>query len=172
MILLLKKFSNVLVTIVIFLITIIFLKSSHAFRSWFNKNILDNHISFVKISEKYENLFGTPIPFKKISESPVFNEKLSYSAKEKYDKGVLLTVNNNLIPSLTKGLVIFVGNKDDKKCIIIEGSDYDTSYCMLTNIGVKLYDHVEAGTYIGEVNEKLLLYFLKNGEYLDYEEYI
>ena len=43
---------------------------------------------------------------------------------------------------------------------------------MLVNIGVKLYDHVDAGTYIGEVNENLILYFIKNGEYLNYEDFI
>ena len=172
MILLLKKISNILITIILFLITIIFLKSSSSFKNWFTKNVLDNNISFVKIASKYESLFGSPIPFLKLDNLPVFSEKLNYSSKEEYDDGVLLKVDNNLIPSLTKGLVIFIGDKDSKKCVIVEGNDYDISYCMLVNIGVKLYDHVDAGTYIGEVNENLILYFIKNGEYLNYEDFI
>ena len=37
---------------------------------------------------------------------------------------------------------------------------------------LKLYDYVEEGTYIGEVNNNLYLVFSKDNKYLNYEEYI
>ncbi len=167
-----RKLSNLLVVIVLFLITIILLKSSPTFNKWFAKNILNNNISFVKIAKKYETLVGKPLPFKKFYEEPVFDEKLKYLSKEDHNEGVLLKLENNLVPSINKGLVIFVGTKDNEKCLTIEGNDYDVTYCGLTNIGVKLYDHVEIGEYIGEVKGELILYFIKDGEYLNYEEFI
>ena len=167
-----RKISNALITIILFLITIIFLKSNSTFKNWFDKNILNNNISFVKISSKYESLFGKPLPFKSSLEKSVFSEKLKYLSKEEYDGGVLLKLDNNLVPSINDGLVVFIGNKDGKKCLTIESIEYDTIYCMLSSIGVKLYDHVDAGSYIGEADEYLLLYFVKDGEYLDYEDFI
>ena len=169
---LIKKIYSLMITIILFLVTIILLKSNFNFKNWFDKNVLNNHISITNIASKYETLFGKPLPFRNLIKEPVFSEKLNYLSKEKYKEGVLLKLSNNLVPSLDKGLVIFVGKKDEENCITIESIDYDTTYCMLMNIGVKLYDHVDIGTYIGEVNEKLILYFTKNGEYLDYEEYI
>ena len=171
-IILLNKCYKILITVVLFLITIISFKSNALFKEWFYKNILDKTLSFTKIASKYESLFGTPIPFKNVSLEPVFSEKLEYTSKERYKKGVLVNVSNNLIPSIGKGLVIFIGQKDGENCIIVEQEDIDVNYCMLKNIGVKLYDHVDAGTYIGEVNKKLFLYFTKDGEFLNYEDYI
>jgi len=167
-----RKISNLFITIILFLITIIFFKSNIKFKEWFTKNVLDSHIPFAKISEKYESLFGLPIPLKKSSFTSVFNEKLKYLSKENYDNGVILNLENNLVPSIEKGIVIFVGNKENKKCLTIESAEHDITYCMFTNVGVKLYDHVEIGSYLGETSGKLLLYFTKNGEYLNYEEFI
>jgi len=169
---LLKKIFHLLVTIIIFLVTIILFKSDKSFKDWFQKNVLDNNLSFTMISSKYESLFGNPMPFKDLIEEPVFNEKIKYISKEKYENGVLLNVDSNLVPSLGKGLVIFIGKKDNQNCIIVEQEDVDINYCMLKNIGVKLYDHVEKGSYIGEVDKKLILYFIKNGEFLNYENFI
>ena len=172
MIKLLKKLSYLLITIVIFLITIILFKSNHYFKEWFWQNVLDNNLSFTTISKKYETLFGNPMPFKDLIEKPVFSEKIKYVLAEKYENGVMLNVENNLIPSISKGLVIFIGKKNNQNCVIVEQNNIDISYCMLINIGVKLYDHVEEGSYIGEVNKKLVLYFIKDGEFLNYEDFI
>ncbi len=172
MIKLLKKLSRFLITVILFLITIILFKTNSSFKKWFQKEILDNNLSFTSISSKYESLFGNPMPFRNLFEEPVFSEKIKYNSKEKYENGVLLNVENSLIPSLGKGLVIFIGKKNERNCVIIEQIDVDVSYCNLKNIGVKLYDHVEAGSYIGEVDKKLILYFIKDGEFLNYEDFI
>ena len=42
----------------------------------------------------------------------------------------------------------------------------------MDNINVELYDYVEEGTLIGNVKNKLYLVYRKNGEKVDYNEYI
>ena len=165
-----KKITKLLITILLFLTTIVLFKKNSTFRNWFNENIMNKTLSFTAISKAYESLFGSPIPFKKIES--VFNEKLVYRDKEDYNNGVILTVDNNLIPSLSNGLVIFVGEKDYKNCVVVEDESLEITYCLLSTFGVKLYDHVSKGSYIGEVNDKVLLYFKKNGEYLNYEDFL
>jgi len=160
------------VTIVLFLVTIILFKSSSDFKNWYYKNILNNTLSFTTIASKYEELFGKPIPFKKNIIEPVFEEKLKYNSIKKYKEGYLVDLENDLIPSLTDGLVIFIGKKDDNLCVVVEKEKTEISYCMLKNVGVKLYDHVSKGSYIGEANEKLFLILSNGGDYLDYEEFI
>lgn len=169
----LKKLLHLMITIIIFLVTIISFKSSEDFKNWFQVHVLNNSFSFTNIASKYESLFGNPIPFKSfIKEKPVFSEKINYSSLTQYNNGILLNVDNNLIPSIGEGLIIFIGKKDNQNCIIVDQKDVEVTYCMLKHIGVKLYDHIEAGSYIGEVDQKLLLYFTKNGEYLNYEDFI
>ena len=172
MINLLKNISKLLITTIIFLITIISFKSNISFKEWFKKEILDNNLSFTTISSKYESLFGNPMPFKNLIEEPVFSEKIKYSFKASYNNGVILNVESNLIPSLGNGLVIFIGKKNNENCVVIEQDNVDINYCNLKNVGVKLYNHVEEGSYIGEVDKKLILYFIKDGEFLNYEDFI
>lgn len=167
----LKKITKLLIIILLFLITIVLFKKSASFKSWFNEKVLNNSISFTSIASIYESLFGSPIP-SQFKTTPVFSEKLEYSRKEKFDGGVLLTVDKKLIPSIDDGLVINIFKKDNKNCVIIENLNVEITYCLLENYGIKLYDHVEKGSYIGEVNNKLLLYFKKDGEFLNYEDFI
>ena len=57
--------------------------------------------------------------------------------------------------------------------IIIEGIDgVDIWYGNIKNNNVKLYDYVNRGEFLGEVNDnKLYLVFEKNKEYLSFEDY-
>ena len=168
----LRKLSKLLITSIIFLITIILFKSNPDFKNWYQKKVLNNTFSFTTIASKYEELFGNPIPFKNYIVKPVFNEKLKYKNITKYKDGYLVDVESNLIPSISEGLITFIGNKDGNLCVLVEQNKVEINYCMFKNIAVKLYDHVEAGSYLGEVDQKLFLTFSKNGEFLGYEEFI
>ena len=80
-----------------------------------------------------------------------------------------------MVPSITEGMVVFIGNKENyNNTIIVE--DLNGVYIWYGNISttsLKLYDYVEKGTYIGEVNNNnLYMVFSKNGKYLNYEEYL
>ena len=49
----------------------------------------------------------------------------------------------------------------------------DYWYSNLDNLSVNLYDYIEKSVLIGtSKDENIYLTFVKNGEYIDYEEYI
>ena len=45
-------------------------------------------------------------------------------------------------------------------------------YGNISNTSVKLYDYVKKGDILGEVNDYLYLVYKKNGNILNYEDYI
>ena len=182
-----KKNNNVLYNFFIkFLIVILFtvstlivLKKYPSLKEKFYINIYENNISFASINHMYQNIFGSPIPFGDYFESkikPVFNEKLSYYKSEDYQDGVKLIVDNNyLVPSLESGMVIFIGDKDNypNTVIIEQVNGVDVWYSNIENINVNLYDYIDKGTLVGStIDDKLYLVYKKNGEIIDYHDYI
>ena len=131
---------------------------------------------FTKIKKIYNKYLGGILPIKKeINTEKVFNESLKYNNSSLYLDGVKLEVDDNyLVPSLSEGMVVFIGEKDGYgKTIIIE--DLDGIYNWYGNIessSLKLYDYVEKGSLVGEVNKYLYLVFSKGDKYLNYEKYI
>ena len=143
------------------------------------KNIIYNKVyksnfSFAYFKNIYNKNIGNIIPFQNIfKEKKVFNEKLEYEKLSRYNKGVKLKLSNNYaIPIIKDGIVIFVGDKDIGKTVIIQGSDgIDIWYSNLSNINVKLYDYVEENSIIGEAkNNELYLLFQKDGVEIDYNK--
>lgn len=169
--------SKLLITIIITLITLIFLKSSNKFKTFFYNKIYDNNISFTTINKWYENHFGSSIPFKELVKKDtqtVFNDKLEYTKKEKYLDGVKLSVDNNyLVPTIESGMVVYIGKKDGygNTVIIQQVNGIDVWYGNIDNQNVKLYDYVEKGKLLGDVkNKNLYLVFKKDGKVLSYEK--
>ena len=71
--------------------------------------------------------------------------------------------------------MVFIGEKEEYgNTIIIQGMDeIDYWYSNVENINVKLYDYVESDNIIANTkNNTLYVLFMKNGEVLNYEEYI
>ena len=174
-----KHINRLLITVVFTLITLILLKGNSQFRNLFYKHVFDTNFSFAKINETYQKYFGSPIPFKDLfidKTTPVFDEKLKYHEVNKYKDGARLIVDTNyLVPTIGKGIVIFIGDKDEyKNTVIIQQSDgLDVWYSNINNINVKLYDYVKEGSLIGEtIDNNLYLVFKKDGTILDYKEYI
>lgn len=173
-----KIILKTMLTIILFLITLIFVKNNNNFKNWVSDNIYSKTLSFTSIATTYKKIFGSSMPFKEILpvSTPVFNEKLIYSKSKKYLDGVNLTVTDNyLVPSIKKGLVIFIGEKDSYGlCVIVQQVDnIETMYCNVNNIAVKLYDYIDSGMLIGEVTDnKLIMAFKKNNKFTDYEDYI
>lgn len=162
------------ILLIIFLITVIAIKKDDSTKKWLNDNIFSKNFSFTKIKTVYNKYFGSIIPFDIIKEESVFNEKLQYKNINKYKDGISLLVNNNyLVPNLYSGIVVFVGKKDDfGNTIIVESENISVWYSNISS-NIKLYDEVKKGEYLGEtMGEKLYLVFQKEGEYVDYKEYI
>lgn len=174
----LRRFLNKLfICAILVLVVLIGCKKNPSFKQKIYDNLYDRNISFAKFNMLYTKYLGPILPFKlDLTTKPVFNENLKYSNAEKYLDGVSLDVDNNyLVPSLSSGLVIFSGEKEEYgNTIIVMGEEgIETWYGNINNASVSMYDYIEKGSYIGDtLNNKLYLVFKQNGNVIDYEKYI
>lgn len=170
--------SKLLITVIIFLIGLILVKQNPAIKKCVKENIYEKSFKFTKIKQLYKNYFGNLIPLDNLisKTQPVFNERLTYTSVDAYKEGAQLIVNNNyMVPNLETGIVVFIGEKEGYgQSIIIEQIDgIEVLYSNITPNNLKLYDYIEKGKLLGEVNtDKLYLVFYKDGAYLNYKDYI
>ena len=164
-----------LITIIITLVILIFIKANSTFKSYFYKYVYEDNLAFTKISNIYNKYFGSIIEIPTYNEKTVFNEKIIYKNKEKYYDGVKLEVDNNyILQTQESGLVVFIGKKENYGNVVIiqQVNGIDMWYGNVNHLNVKLYDYVEKGTVLGEVNDYLYLVYKKDGNILNYEEFI
>lgn len=170
--------TRALITVIIFLIGMILVKSDSSIKNGILKQVYDTNFKFTKIKSVYEKYFGNILSVDKlaIDEKQVFQESLSYQKANSYLDGVKLKVSENyMVPVLESGIVIFMGEKDGYgNTVVIEQVDgIDVYYSNISTDGIELYDYVEKGKLLGEAqDEKLYLVFQKDGSYLNYKEYI
>lgn len=177
---LLKYINKILLLISFVLIGFISCKSNPNIKNFVKKEIFEKNLSFAKINKWYKDTFGSLIPIEDIipikEEVSVFSDTLEYDSDIKYEEGAKLTVSNNyLIPVINSGIVVFIGEKEKYgKTIIVQQVDgVDCWYGNINTESVKLYDYVEKGMLLGEVNKDFLyLAFQKEGDFLDYKKYI
>jgi stage IV sporulation protein FA len=172
-----KYFTKFFITVIITLVLLISLKGNKSFQTFFYNKVYENYFNFSKLNETYQKYFGTSIPFSgliKNETKSVFKEDLVYQNKEQYEEGVKLKVGSEyLVPVLNSGMVVFIGDKENYgNTVIIQQIDgKDVWYSNIKNVNVELYDYVEKGSLLGEVNDDtLILVFKKDGKVLDYEE--
>lgn len=170
-----KFCSRFLVLGVFMLVLLILLKGNADFRGFIYKNVFQNNLSFAKINEVYEKVFGSSLPFKEDAQTVSLN-KIEYTKSENYKDGVKLFVSNDYaLPILNDGIVIFAGVKEGygNTVIVQEADDTEVWYGNLKDIKVSMYDYLKKGEILGESNgEFLYMVFTKNGEILDYKKYI
>ena len=169
--------SRCLIAVIIFLSISIICNFSDKNFLFFKNNIYNNNINFSFFNKIYKKYINKYIPFNIYNEKVVISdEKLLYKDKEKYLNGVKLNVGKNYtINSLCGGMVVYIGDKENLgHTVIIQGIDgIDYWYSNITNLSIKLYDYIEKDTTIGEsIDENIVLTFVKNGEYQNYEEFI
>ncbi|MDO5393055.1 MAG: M23 family metallopeptidase [Mycoplasmatota bacterium] len=170
--------TRVLLTILIFLIGMILIKQNPKNKVFIEKNIYENSLKFTQAKELYKKYFGDIISLDKLlyDDVPVFNEKIEYKEKHAYKDGVALTVADKyMVPALESGIVIFIGEKEDYgQTIILEQTNgVDVFYSNIETSNIKLYDYIEKGDYLGEAkSKKLYLVFQKDGQALNYKDYI
>lgn len=170
-------FFKFVILVILTVVTIFVLKFNSEFKINFYKYVYEDSISFAKINNWYKSKFGSSLPFSDYFEevTPVFNEQLKYNSSSIYKDGVSLEVGYDyLVPALDSGIVIFIGEKEGygKTVIIQQENGIDVWYSNLKEINLQLYDYIKDGSLIGSVDENLYLVFIKNGEVLDYQEYI
>lgn len=170
--------TKFLVTILIFLIGMILVKQNPKNKVYIQKKIYENSLEFTKTKELYNKYFGSILPIDKLTyeNTPVFNEKINYKEKHAYKDGVALTVENKyMVPTLESGIVIYIGEKEGYgQTIILEQTNgIDVFYSNISNSNIKLYDYIEKGDYLGEAkSNKVYLVFQKDGQVLNYKDYI
>jgi len=171
-----KFLTSVMTLTLIIIVTLIVFKANPTLKSTINQKVFNNHFDFVKVNELYEKFFGSALPAKKEKTEEVFNEQLEYSSSKKYKDGVELKVIKDYPVAITdSGIVTFVGEKEGYgNTVIIEQVDgVDVWYSNISTSNIKMYDYIEKGKLLGEVNgEKLYMVFQKEGKYLSYKEYI
>ncbi len=169
---------KILITLIIFLIGAILIKSNANYKEYIYDNIYNKNISFTGIKKFYNKYLGGIIPIDKLvtNTEPVFSEKLTYTEESKYFDGVKLKVTTNyLVPVLESGLVVYIGEKENYgDVVIIQGMDgVDIWYGNMLTTSVSLYDYIEEGSLLGETdNDYLYLVYTQNGKYLNYEAYL
>lgn len=112
---------RVLITIIVTLILLIGFKMNNNFKKTFYHYVYEENFPFSAVKNFLQEKFGTSLTFDKIvTDEEVFNEKLSYKDKSLYHDGVKLTVSSEyMIPSLESGLVVYIGEKENYKQVVI-----------------------------------------------------
>lgn len=174
-----KTIIKLLIVILSTILLLIIFKKNPKLKDSFYENVYETNITFASINNFYQNLFGSPIPFSDYIESktqPVFSEKLKYYKKQDYLDGVKLNVNKNyLVPAIESGMVVFIGDKENypNTLIIEQVNGINVWYSNVENINVNLYDYVDKGSLVAStIGDELYLVYKKNGEILDYNDYI
>ena len=168
---------RVLITIIVTLILLIGFKMNNNFKKTFYHYVYEENFPFSVVKNFLQEKFGTSLTFDKIvTDEEVFNEKLSYKDKSLYHDGVKLTVSSEyMTPSLESGIVVYIGEKENYKQVVIvqQMNGVDVWYGNIKQANVKLYDYVEKGSLIGQVDNKTLyLVFQKEGKFVDYQSYL
>ena len=168
---------RILITIIVTLILLIGFKMNNNFKKTFYHYVYEENFPFSVVKNFLQEKFGTSLTFDKIvTDEEVFNEKLSYKDKSLYHDGVKLTVSSEyMIPSLESGIVVYIGEKENYKQVVIvqQMNGVDVWYGNIKQANVKLYDYVEKGALIGQVSDKTLyLVFQKEGKFIDYQSYL
>ena len=168
--------NKTLMAIFLGLVFLIVMEYSPKFKNFMQNEVLNKNLSFGFIGKLYDKYFGEVLPKTNDNVVKVFNEQLSYKEIEKYNDGYKLTVSKDyLVPVIENGVVVFIGEKEDIGSVItIEGESGSTiTYGNIKNTDIKLYEFVNKGKYLGEVNGEILyITILKNGEYQDIENFL
>ena len=179
---LISLINRILLSFLLLIICLCIVKTNDKYKLFIKENVYSKNISFTKINKLYENWFGKIYPIENIEKKtnvklePVFSENLAYTNMEEYKEGVKLSVDNNyLVPVLESGIVVYKGDKDNYGYTIIiqQVNGIDLWYVGLKKNDLKLYDYVEKGKLLGEVENNLLyLFYQKDGKFVSYKEYL
>lgn len=174
-----KKSNNfitkILLSVILCFSSLIYIKKDEKNLEYYKQYVFSNTFSFSKANKflnKYldNNILNTSTS----SETAMVFDETIETTKEKYENGVKLKYSNlNAVKLIESGIVVFVGEKENLgNTIIIQGvDDYDIWYSNINNSNIKIYDYLEKESIIGETDE-LIITISKDGNYIDYDEYI
>ena len=121
----------------------------------------------------FNNIFSKILPTNEIKS--VNDEGIKYKNYSPYLDGVKINTSmGESINLIDSGIVVYVGEKEGygNTVIVQQSNGIDVWYGNVDNVDVNLYDYLIKNTIIGTSKDSLYLVFQKNGEYLDYKNYI
>ena len=161
-----------LLALILFLSLSIYLNYNDQNVLFFKRNFYDKALNFSTFNNLYQRWFGSPLPDP--DTLAVSNNIMGYTEVNSFHDGAALKGVNTVTP-FKSGIVVFVGEKDHfGHTIIIQGMDgIDYWYGNVTDVAVKIYDYIQSDKIIANAKDnKLYILFMKNGEVLDFEEFI
>ena len=167
--------TKTLLSIIVVLAVLITSNYNSKFNLLMKEKVINSNWKFSYFNNKISSLFGKSVlAIPKETQSVFYEQEKTPLIKVIDDKSKLIYDTNTNINAIQSGIVVFAGEKEGLGyTIIIQGIDEcDIWYSNLINSNVKLYDYVEKGKIIGEVNNYLLIDIIKNKKHLNYEEYI
>ena len=170
-----KRFKGIITKVficgILVLSVLIICNLSDGTKALIKKELFQTNFNFSKINKVFSNLFG-----KKNEEEAVgFARNINYTGSNKYKDGVSLsTTQGEAVPLVESGIVVFIGEKEEygNTIIVQQSNGVDVWYGNVENISIKLYDYVNKGANVATAKDSLYLVFQKNGEFLDYKDYI
>lgn len=165
-------------SILLFFIVSVIVTQSTELESVVYTQVYKTNYDFASTNNSIKDMFGSIFIMDGLEEKiiPVGDFNVSGNQFEENNGGIYMNVSkNDIIQSYQTGIVVFIG--EDKRfgevVIIQQGNGVDMIYGNVDNIEVSLYDYVEKGQTIGLASSnKLLVAYEKNGEILDYNEYL
>jgi len=167
-----------LIVIILFMSSLIYIKTNKNNKAKIKSTIYTNSLSFAKIYDLYNKYFGDVIPFKNIyrdNTKLVSSEKMKYNKVKKENNGYIFEMNDNMITSLTDGIIIKINKNSTYKTIITIQTKNDIliTYGNLNSVNLKLYDYIKKGEILGYSDNKALYLVIKeNGKYISYDKYM
>lgn len=168
-------FTRTLLSVILVLACAIFINLKDENLVFFKDKLFTETLAFTKINELYSKYFGNIVSDSNNATVPVFNDTSLLSSLEPWNNSYKATVNSSVISFLESGIVVFSGEKENLgQTVIIQGVDgVDIWYSNLATTNLTMYDYVEKGSVLGEVqNNEIILTFMENGEYIGYEKYV
>lgn len=169
--------TKLLLSIIFLLLSIILIKSNSRIKEFYTEEVLTKQLNFTKFNNLYNKYLGNILPDYTIPEptKTVMNNTFSYLDGSPYLNGTKITTEENyLIPTITSGIIVFLGDKDTlgPTCIIQGVDGIDIWYSNINLDNLNLYDYIDANTPLGPtLSNYMYLTIDNNGTYISYETY-
>lgn len=171
------KFVNKLLVLgILFVGVLITVKVNPTAASWVKTHVYMDNFSFAQIENWYHKYIGGIFSSNDDEVTQVFSETIPYTSLEPYYDGVRLKVSSgSVVESLLSGIIVSIGETEHYgNTIVVEQVDgVSVWYGNVDVSDVKLYDYVEKGQILGmSRSEDLYLVLMKDGAYLNYQDYV
>ena len=171
------KFVNKLLVLgILFVGVLITVKVNPTAASWVKTHVYMDNFSFAQIENWYNKYIGGIFSSNDDEVTQVFSGTIPYTSLEPYYDGVRLKVSSgSVVESLLSGIIVSIGETEHYgNTIVVEQVDgVSVWYGNVDVTDVKLYDYVEKGQILGmSRSEDLYLVLMKDGAYLNYQDYV